>query len=117
MLGEMRQRETRVLDVSTIHSAPSSIDEPLLPLSRSVKPDSAPHPWRAGRSKTVVTRIEWRESVWSTLLVAGFTGLKTRAEVPRRNGRHVAASVRSLRSEATGEEERWPSDLGHVELD
>ena len=44
MLGEMRQRETRVLDVSTMHSAPTSIDEPLLPLSRSVKPESAPHP-------------------------------------------------------------------------
>jgi len=30
---------------------------------------------------------------------------------------HVAASVRSLRSEATGKEALWPSDLGHVELD
>jgi len=36
---------------------------------------------------------------------------------PDADGRHVAASVRSLRSEATGEEARWPSDLGHVELD
>jgi hypothetical protein len=36
----------------------------------------------------------------------GFTGLglKTRAEVPRRNGRHVAASGSSRRGEATGEE-------------
>jgi hypothetical protein len=35
-----------------------------------------------------------------------FTGLclKTRAEVPRRNGRHVAASGSSCRGEATGEE-------------
>jgi hypothetical protein len=42
----------------------------------------------------------------------GFTGLglKTRAEVPRRNGRHVAASGSSRRGEATGEEARWPSD-------
>jgi hypothetical protein len=36
---------------------------------------------------------------------------------PDADGWHVAASVRSLRSEATGEEARWPSDLGHVELD
>jgi hypothetical protein len=42
----------------------------------------------------------------------GFTGLglKTRAEVLRRNGRHVAASGSSHRGEATGEEARWPSD-------
>jgi hypothetical protein len=42
----------------------------------------------------------------------GFTGLglKTRAEVPRRNGWHVAASGSSRRGEATGEEARWPSD-------
>jgi hypothetical protein len=37
-------------------------------------------------------------------------GLKTRVEVPRRNGRHVAASGSSRQGEATGEEERWPSD-------
>ena len=36
---------------------------------------------------------------------------------PDADGWHVAASVRLLRSEATGEEARWPSDLGHVELD
>ena len=60
-----------------------------------------------------------RGSVWSTLLAAGFAGLslKTRAEVLRRNRRHMAASVRSLQSEATGEEAQWPSDLAHVELD
>jgi hypothetical protein len=42
----------------------------------------------------------------------GFTGLglKTREEVPRRNGRHVAASGSSRRDEATGEEARWLSD-------
>jgi hypothetical protein len=42
----------------------------------------------------------------------GFTGLdlKTRAEVPRRNRQHVAASGSSRRGEATGEEARWPSD-------
>ena len=36
---------------------------------------------------------------------------------PDADGWHVAASVRSLRSEATGEKARWPSDLRHVELD
>jgi hypothetical protein len=62
--------------------------------------------------------------VWSTLLASGFGGLglktigdgftglslKTQTEVPRRNGRHVAASGSSRRVEATGEEARWPSD-------
>ena len=50
--------------------------------------------------------------VRGTLLVAWFggLGLKTRAEVPMRNGRHVAASGRSRGSKATGEEVRWPSD-------
>jgi hypothetical protein len=37
-------------------------------------------------------------------------GLKTRAKVPRRNERHVAASGSSRRGEATGEKARWPSD-------
>jgi hypothetical protein len=60
--------------------------------------------------------------VRSTLLASGFgglghktigdgftsLGLKTRAEVPRRNRRHVAASRSSRRDEATGEEARWP---------
>jgi hypothetical protein len=62
--------------------------------------------------------------VWSTLLAErfdglglktigdGFTGLgfKTRTEVSRRNGQHVAASRSSRRGEATSEEARWPSD-------
>jgi hypothetical protein len=49
----------------------------------------------------------------------GFTGLglKTRAEVPRRNGRHVATSGSSRRGEATGEEARLPSDEDDTELD
>jgi hypothetical protein len=48
-----------------------------------------------------MTRVEWigvRMVVWASKpLVAGFTGLglKTRAEVPRRNGRHMAALRRS----------------------
>jgi hypothetical protein len=44
-------------------------------------------------------------------------GLRTRAEVPRRNGRHVAASGSSRRGEATGEEARWPSDEDDTGLD
>jgi hypothetical protein len=50
---------------------------------------------------------------------AGFTGLglKIRAEVPRRNGWHVAASESSRRGEATGEEARWPSDEDDTGLD
>ena len=51
---------------------------------------------------------------WFVLKTIGcrFTGLglKTRAEVPMRNGRHVAASGSSRRGEATGEKARWPSD-------
>jgi hypothetical protein len=49
----------------------------------------------------------------------GFTGLglKTRAEVPRRNGRHVAAWGSSRRGEATGEEVRWSSDEDNTGLD
>jgi hypothetical protein len=69
--------------------------------------------------------------VWSTLLASGFgssgiksigggftgLGLKIRAEVPRRSGRHVAASGSSHRGEATNEEARWPSDEDDTGLD
>jgi hypothetical protein len=69
--------------------------------------------------------------VWSTLLASvfgglglktiggGFTslGLKTRVEVPRWNGRHVAASGSSRRGEATDEEAMWPSDEDDTGLD
>ena len=69
--------------------------------------------------------------VRSTLLASGFgglvlktigggftcLGLKTRAEVPRRNGRHVAASRSSRQGEATDEEVRWPSDEDDTGLD
>jgi hypothetical protein len=49
----------------------------------------------------------------------GFTGLglKTRAEVPRRNGRHVVASGSSHRGEATDEEARWSLDEDDTGLD
>jgi len=57
--------------------------------------------------------------VWSTLLATGFVGLglKTQAEVPRRNGRHVAASRSLRRSKVTSWRAWWPSDVGYVELD
>jgi hypothetical protein len=44
-------------------------------------------------------------------------GLKSRAEVPRRDGRHVAASGSSRRGEASGEEARWPSNEDDTGLD
>jgi hypothetical protein len=44
-------------------------------------------------------------------------GLKTRAEVSRRNGWHVAASGSSRRGEATDEEARWPLDEDDTGLD
>jgi hypothetical protein len=49
----------------------------------------------------------------------GFTGLglKTWAEIPRRNGQHVAASGSSRRGEATDEEARWPLDEDDTGLD
>jgi hypothetical protein len=49
----------------------------------------------------------------------GFTGLglKTWVEVPRRNGRHVAASGSSRQGEATDEETQWPSDEDDTGLD
>ena len=58
--------------------------------------------------------------VWASKpSVAGFAGLglKTRAEVPMRDGRHVAASGSSRRSEATGEKARWPSISIYPESD
>jgi hypothetical protein len=62
--------------------------------------------------------------IWSTLHASRFgglglktiggeftgLGLKTRAEVPRRNERHVVASGSSRRGKATDEESWWPSD-------
>jgi hypothetical protein len=49
----------------------------------------------------------------------GFTGLglKTRAKVPRRKRRHVAALGSSRRGEAIDEEARWPSDEDDTRLD
>jgi hypothetical protein len=44
-------------------------------------------------------------------------GLKTRTEVLRRNGWHVAASGSSHRGEATDEEARWPSYEDETGLD
>jgi hypothetical protein len=69
--------------------------------------------------------------VQSTLLASGFGGLglktigggfmslnlKTRAEVSRRNGWHVAASGSSRRGEATDEEAQWPSNEDETGLD
>jgi hypothetical protein len=69
--------------------------------------------------------------VWSTQLASKFDGLgfktiggeftglglKTRTEVPRRNGWHVAASGSLRRDEATDEEARWPSDEDNIGLD
>jgi hypothetical protein len=83
------------------------------------------------RSRTVVTRVErWetrmeyatREQVGGLGLKtigSGFTGLglKTRAEVSRRNERHVAASESSRRGKATDVEARWPSDEDDTGLD
>jgi hypothetical protein len=44
-------------------------------------------------------------------------GLKTRAEVLRRDGRHVAASGSLRQGEATGEKARWLSDHDYTGLD
>jgi hypothetical protein len=44
-------------------------------------------------------------------------GLKTWAEVLRRNERHVVASRSSRRGEAIDEEARWPSDEDDTRLD
>jgi hypothetical protein len=58
--------------------------------------------------------------VWASKTIGGgFTGLglKTWAEVLRRNGWHVVASGSSRRGEATDEEARWPSDEDETGLD
>ena len=58
--------------------------------------------------------------VWASKpSVAGFAGLglKTRAEVLMPEGRHMAASGSSRRSEATGEKARWPSISIYPESD
>jgi hypothetical protein len=58
--------------------------------------------------------------VWASKpSVTGFAGLslKTRAEVPRRNRRHMAASRSSRRGEAISWRARWLSDeekLGRI---
>jgi hypothetical protein len=84
-----------------------------------------------GQSRTVVTRVER----WETLMEyatrervgglglktigGGFTGLglKTRADVSRRNERHVAASESSRQGKATDEEAWWPSNEDDTGLD
>jgi hypothetical protein len=72
-----------------------------------------------------------RGCVWSTLHANRFfgldlktiggvfigLGLKTRVEVPWRNGRHVAASGSLRRGEATDEEARWLSNEDDTGLD
>jgi hypothetical protein len=84
-----------------------------------------------GRSRMVVTRVErWETRMeYAThervgglglkTIGGGFTGLglKTRAEVLRKNKRHVAASESSRRGKATDEEARWPSDEDDIGLD
>jgi hypothetical protein len=83
------------------------------------------------RSRTAVTRVECRRTRMEYTTrgqfcglglkpsVAGFAGLglKTRAEVPRRNRRHVAASRSSHRGEAISWRARWPSDEDYLGLD
>ena len=66
-----------------------------------------------------MTRVEWWGTRMEYATRGRFTGLglKIRAEVPRRDGRHVAASGSSRRGEATDEEVRWPSDEDDTGLD
>jgi hypothetical protein len=61
----------------------------------------------------------WFDGLGLKTIGGGFTGLglKTRVEVPRRNGQHVAATGSSRRGEATDEGARWPSDEGYTGLD
>jgi hypothetical protein len=65
------------------------------------------------------TTREWFGGLGLKTIGGGFTGLglKTRAKVLRRNGRHVASSGSSHRGKATGEEARWPSDEDDTGLD
>jgi hypothetical protein len=98
---------------------------------RTCGSSEAQRTWRAGRSRTAVKRVKrrgtrteyaTRERVWwfgpqnHRWRVYGF-GLKTRVEVPRRNGWHVEASGSSRRGEATYEEARWPSNEDDTGLD
>jgi hypothetical protein len=99
--------------------------------SRDVQVERGSGGLGAWRSRTMVKRVSGGERVWNTLLVgglvvwtsnplvAGFTGLglKTRAEVPRRNGRHVAASRSSRWGEAISWREQWLSDEDYLGLD
>jgi hypothetical protein len=85
----------------------------------------------ADRSRTAVTRVEWRGTRmeyathgrfvgWASKpSVADFTrlGLKIRVEVPKRNRRHVVASRSSHRGEAISWKARWPSDEDYLGLD
>jgi hypothetical protein len=66
-----------------------------------------------------VTRVERRGTRMEYATRGRFDGLglKTLAEVPRRNGRHVTASGSSCRGEATDEEARWLSDEDDTGLD
>jgi hypothetical protein len=77
-----------------------------------------PQNHRRGTRMEYATR-EWFGGLGLKTIDGRFTGLglKTRAEVPRRNGRHVAASGSSRRGEAIGEEARWPSDEDETGLD
>jgi hypothetical protein len=67
--------------------------------------------------------VRYSRTVWwfgpQNHQVDGFTGLslKTRAEVPRRNGWHVAASRSLRRGEAISWSPRWPSDEDYLGLD
>jgi hypothetical protein len=98
---------------------------------RTCGSSEAQRTWRAGRSRTAVTRVEWRgtrmeyatrEQVWwfgpqnHRWRVYGF-GPQNPTEIPRRNGWHVAASGSSRRDETTDEEARWPSDEDDTGLD
>ena len=98
---------------------------------RACASSEAQRTWRASRSRTAVTCIRWRGRIWSTLPADGlmvwvskpsdgwFTGLglKTRVEVPRRDGRHMVASGSLHRGEAIDEKARWPSDQDYTGLD